>query len=133
MTGITDLPTLLGYLHPLLSEHEFVFVTQPGKRIADAANKQPIAAFEERDGLTLALRREQADATGQHYQGVFRMITLRVYFSLEAVGLTAAVANALSEKGISANVMTAFFHDHIFLPAERVQDAIVALEELQRA
>ncbi|WDQ15272.1 ACT domain-containing protein [Rhodopirellula sp. P2] len=131
MTGITDLPTLLGSLRPLLREHEFVFVTQPGKRIADAADLRPIAAFEEQEGLTLVLRREHADANGEHYQGVFRMITLQVHSSLEAVGLTAAVAEALSEQGISANVMAAFFHDHVFVPSDRAHDAMATLEGLR--
>ncbi|WP_047815584.1 ACT domain-containing protein [Rhodopirellula islandica] len=130
MTGITDLPTLLGSLHPLMSEHEFVFVTQPGKCIADAADLHPIAAFEEQEGLTLVLRREQADVAGEQYQAVFRMITLQVHSSLEAVGLTAAIAKALSDRGISANVMAAFFHDHVFVPSDRAQDAMKALAGL---
>jgi hypothetical protein len=108
-----------------------VFVTQPGKRVADAADLNPIAAFEEQEGLTLVLRREQADAIGVHYQGIFRMITLQVHSSLEAVGLTAAVAEALSEQGISANVMAAYFHDHVFVPSDRARDAIAILEGLR--
>ena len=50
--------------------------------------------------------------------------------SLEAVGLTAAVAAALTEAGISANVVAAFHHDHVFVPAGRVDEALDCLRRL---
>jgi hypothetical protein len=59
------------------------------------------------------------------------MITLRVHSSLAAVGLTAAVAAALSDHGISANVVAAYCHDHIFVPADRAEEALAALRSLQ--
>jgi hypothetical protein len=46
------------------------------------------------------------------------------------VGLTAAVSAALTREGISANVIAAYYHDHIFVPeadAERALDALRAL------
>ncbi|MFL0711957.1 MAG: ACT domain-containing protein [Microcella pacifica] len=57
-------------------------------------------------------------------------MTLRVHSSLDAVGLTAAVAAALTENGISCNVMAGAFHDHLFVPAARLEDALVALKQL---
>ena len=61
----------------------------------------------------------------------FRRITLGVQSSLEAVGLTAAVAGALTAVGISANVVAAFHHDHVFVPAERAADAMARLDLLR--
>ena len=55
---------------------------------------------------------------------MFRRITLGVRSSLEAVGLTAAVAAALTDAGISANVVAAFHHDHVFVPADRAEAAL---------
>ena len=53
--------------------------------------------------------------------------TLSVHSSLEAVGFTAAVTRRLAEEGISANVIAAHYHDHIFVPTN---DATLALKLL---
>ncbi len=53
-----------------------------------------------------------------------------MHSALEAVGLTAAVAAALTERGIPANVIAAKQHDHVLVPVERADDAITAIEGL---
>ncbi|WP_036823971.1 ACT domain-containing protein, partial [Photobacterium sanctipauli] len=58
---------------------------------------------------------------------VFKGITLTVHSSLEAVGLTAAVATRLAEYSISANVVAAYYHDHVFVPVNRAEEALQAL------
>nr|WP_275889019.1 ACT domain-containing protein [Desulforhopalus vacuolatus] len=63
------------------------------------------------------------------YEGVFKGITLTVHSSLEAVGLTAAISSKLAEKGISANVIAAYYHDHIFVQTEKAEMAMEALNE----
>lgn len=133
MSGITDLRTLLASMQPALADGEFVFCTLPGARYGAGAEHAPVASFAEEEGLTLVLPRERADAAGLPYAGAFRMLTLRVHSSLEAVGLTAAVAACLTERGISANVVAAFFHDHVFVPAERAAEALDALWSLSHA
>ena len=45
------------------------------------------------------------------------------------MGLTAAVATKLASKGISANVIAAYYHDHIFVQKEKVALALEALNE----
>ena len=51
--------------------------------------------------------------------GEWARITLGVVSSLEAVGLTAVLSARLAEAGISANVVAALNHDHVFVPWER--------------
>jgi len=131
MSGITDLKLLLSTLNPVLADGEFVFLTQSGQERDAASALNPIATFQETEGLSLIVSRIEAQDAGQAYQGVYRMITLQVHSSLEAVGLTAAVAEKLAEKGISANVVAAFHHDHVFVPTEKADAAISALQELQ--
>jgi hypothetical protein len=93
----------------------------------------PFATVREAEGLTVVLPREQADRANLPYDGEFARITLRVHSALDAVGLTAAISGALAARGISANVIAGLHHDHIFVPADRAQDAIDALAALGRA
>lgn len=133
MAGETDLGRLLASLTPTLEAGEFVFATVAGEPPAGLA---PLATFREAEGVTLILDRASAEAAGLAFERVYRQITLRVHSSLEAVGLTAAVATRLAEAGISANVVAAYHHDHIFVPerdAERALAALVALSAEHRA
>ena len=57
-------------------------------------------------------------------------ITLDIHSSLDAVGLTARVSAALAERGISANIIAALNHDHVFVPWDRRDEALAALRGL---
>jgi hypothetical protein len=57
-------------------------------------------------------------------------ITLNVHSSLAAVGLTAAVSQALAGAGIPANIVAAACHDHVFVPWDRRADALAILHRL---
>ena len=59
--------------------------------------------------------------------------TISVHSSLEAVGLTAALTRVLTNRGISANVIAAFFHDHILVPYSKTAEALDTLIELRDA
>ena len=107
MSGITDINELLSSMQPALLDELFVFCTVKGQ-LAEYVNLAPIATFVESEGLTLVLTKDKADKADLQYEGVFRQITLTVHSSLEAVGLTAAIATKLTSKGISANVIAAY-------------------------
>ena len=129
MAGIIAIDELLRSMSPELQEGEYVFCSVVGKH-ADYVHLQPLATFIEAEGLTLILRAQVADEAGLTYEATFRQITLTVHSSLDAVGLTAAVAAKLTEHNISANVVAAYYHDHIFVQTERAGDALRALQEL---
>ena len=57
------------------------------------------------------------------------MITLSAYSGLHAVGLLAAIAGKLASAGISLNVVSAFHHDHLFVPTDRAGEAMALLGE----
>ncbi|MFT6926727.1 MAG: hypothetical protein ACJAZP_002347 [Psychromonas sp.] len=132
MTGETNLIKLLASMKPVLLDEEYVFCTIDGAKYGDYAETLPLASYLESEGLTLLLSKDNADKANFQYEGVFKGITLTVHSSLEAVGLTAAVSNKLAEKGISANVIAAYYHDHIFVQAEKAEMAIAALNEFGR-
>lgn len=130
MSGISNLQDLLSSMNPALLRGEFVFMTLPDATYGEASHLAPIASFVEREGLTLIIPRDRADAETVEYDGSFRMITLQVHSSLDAIGLTAAVSKRLTEKGISANIVAAYFHDHVFVPSHRADEALLELQQL---
>lgn len=130
MTGETDLAKMLATLQPHLHDEEYVFCTMGNGRYGDHPELEPIASFLEAEGLTLVIPKHHADEHGIAYEGVFRCITLSVHSSLDAVGLTAVVATQLTQHHISANVIAAYCHDHIFVPAHHADEALAALHAL---
>ena len=122
MSGLTDLPPILGSLRPLVRPGRFVVVTAASEPDAPSA-----AQIVEPEGTTYVLLQSDADAAGLAYEAVFGWITLQVHTSLTAVGLTAAVATALARVGLSCNVLAGFYHDHLLVPIDDVDDAIDVL------
>ena len=88
----------------------------------------PLATIQEEEGITWIITQDQADRLKLAYEQTFSRITLNVYSSLTAVGLTAAVSTRLAHRGISANVVAGYYHDHIFVASA---DAAKALQTLQ--
>lgn len=127
--GETDLNKLLSGLAPILRAQRYVFCCAPAGASPDLP-AAPLATFLEEEGTTLVLEQAAADAAGLDYGLVLRCITLQVHSSLEAVGLTAAVSGALADAGISANVIAAYHHDHVFVPVDRAEEAVSILESL---
>lgn len=130
MSGITDLDRLLAGMKPSLSPEEFVYCTLPGGRLEDVLHLAPIGLFNEAEGLTLILTTDVARAAEMPASLPMRRITLTVHSSLEAVGLTAAIATALTREGISANVVAGYYHDHIFVSSADAARAMAALTAL---
>ncbi|MGX9462600.1 ACT domain-containing protein [Shewanella sp. A14] len=128
MVGETNLTALLASMSPVLLDDEYVFCSVQGQ-YGDYQALSPLATFRESEGLTLVVTKAAAVAEGLSFESVFKGITLTVHSSLDAVGLTAAVAAKLTEKGISANVIAAYYHDHIFVQSEKAVLAIEALNE----
>ena len=57
------------------------------------------------------------------------MISLTVHSSLDAVGFLAAITTKLAQSGISVNPVSAFYHDHLFVPVNRADEAVSLLRE----
>jgi hypothetical protein len=127
MAGETDLGILLKSMKPVLAEGEFVFCTT-SQPLREAVRLEPLGLFQEEEGLTLMLSRERADAAGLPYTAVFRKVTLSVHSSLEAVGFLAAISTRLAAHGISVNAVSAYFHDHLFVPAARAEETLALLQ-----
>lgn len=129
MTGEYDLQTLIASMDPALAPGAFVFATLP-----DAAASEGIDAqmwFREAEGITLILSQDTAEAAGLAYEFPCRMITLNVHSALDAVGFLARITSALAEAGMGVNPVSAFFHDHLFVPSDRAEEAMAVLSRLR--
>lgn len=132
MTGERDLKALLGSMKPEIVDGIFVFCTVAYDEPMPAAIC-PLLTFREREGTTLVTRREEAEAAGLRYEFASRLITLTVHSALDAIGFLAAITARLAGAGISVNAVSAFYHDHLFVPADRADEALVLLQEMSEA
>lgn len=114
---VGDLAGMLAGMAPLLDARRWWFVVGDGGGAPDEA----FAIIREDEGTTAIV----PDPAGD-----FARITLTVHSALDGVGLTAAVAGALAERGIACNVVAGFHHDHFFVPWEHREDALAALAAL---
>ena len=129
MTGERDLDALLTHMKPELQPGIFVFCTiATNERIPAALN--PLLTFREQEGTTLVIPRAEAEAAGLSYAFASRLITLTVHSALDAVGFLAAITTRLADAGISVNAVSAFHHDHLFVPADRADEAMAALQAM---
>lgn len=130
MSGEKNLVKLIESMTPVLSEIRYIFGTLPTEQLGQLSQLQPIGTFMEQEGLTVILTQEAAEQANISYAGVFQCITLNVHSSLDAVGLTAAVSTKLTQANISANVVAAYYHDHIFIAEKDAQNALASLQDL---
>jgi len=131
MPGETNLNMLLENMTPTMAQGEYVICSVDADDYGELAARA-LGTFVETEGVTVILQREHADHTRLPYTFIARMITLQVYSSLGAVGLLAAVSAALAAHGIPANTVSAYYHDHLFVPVDQAHAALQILQELQK-
>ena len=124
MAGVSDLSVLLATMEPVLYDAPYGFA------VSARAVPGAFATVAEEEGLTVIAPVEALLAAGVAPGAAFARISLTVHSDLAAVGLTAAFARALAEKGISANVIAGVHHDHIFTGWDQRFDALAALQAL---
>lgn len=122
-----DVTVLLQKMNPELHQEAVVFACV--RNTADMP-LEAIAAFREAEGLTLVLPKSVADEMGLEVAWVAAWITLRVHSDLDAVGFLAAITHPLAAAGISCNVFSGVYHDHLFVPYARGAEALAILDGL---
>jgi hypothetical protein len=129
--GEKNLAILLTNMNPVLNEGNYVFSTITN--LDNIKKEEILFFFRERESITVALRKEVADAYHLVYGTIMSWITLTVHSSLDAVGLTAAFSAILAKEHISCNVVAGYYHDHIFVAQKDAQKSINALKILTTA
>ncbi|GAB3818870.1 ACT domain-containing protein [Pontibacter rugosus] len=124
----TDLAFLIRSMKPELNAGEYAFCTVAEMNAVPL--QEVVCFFREKEGYTLILEKARAESYHLAFNFVAAWITLTVHSALDAVGLTAAFSNALAAQDISCNVVAAYFHDHIFVPIQDAERAMMVLEDL---
>lgn len=115
---------MLRSLAPKRREGCFAFRGADEARELGIDRDDALAVFFEDEGLSLIVPVEPT------VPDAMVCVTLHVYSDLNAVGLTAAVAQALGEVGIPCNMVAALHHDHIFVPVAQAGAAMSVLDAL---
>jgi hypothetical protein len=124
--GESDLDKLIRGMQPVLEDEELVFCSLP----LDQAEKYfPLCQgyYCEREGVTVIVGRHLAELDELAYDFVFKRITLDVFSSLGAVGFLARITEVLAAQGIGVNVISGFYHDHLYVQSHQAQQAIETL------
>jgi hypothetical protein len=115
-------------MNPILREGEFVFCTLSSAEYNNLSSS-PIGWFREEEGITIIIERKDAEKERLNCIFLSRMITLNVSSSLDVVGFIAVISKRLAENGIAVNTISAYYHDHLFVPAEKAEEAMKLLGE----
>lgn len=125
-----DLTTLIRTMTPeLRGVYVFCAVDEP---TFASLPIRPLGFFQEEEGLTIILPRDEAERHGLDYTFTAALITLKVHSDLAAVGFLAAISRVLAQEGISTNVVSAYYHDHLFVPYETAERALALLQQLSQ-
>lgn len=128
---IKDTHAMLAGMTPVLRDNSFIFCITNEPTLAEQARTVALSWFQEDEGTAMILELRVAESLGFDVGLPMRRIVLEVYSALDGIGLTAAVANALAGANISCNVVSAYHHDNVFVPAAMAEKAVQVLQEVQ--
>ena len=130
MTGERELGTLLRNMRPKHVTGEYVFcsIDKSEENLVD----NPLLVFQEDEGITVVISRKEAESLRFKFDSTWGLITLTVHSDLSAVGFLARITQHLAQAGVSVNVVSAYYHDHLLVPyseVERTLDLLSSLSE----
>jgi len=129
MSGITDLRQTLQSIKVVCDDVQYGFASIQDE--TQIKTDEVLATFHENGRLAIIAPKDYPDSLSIENEGPYAKLTIDVHTSLELVGLTAVMATKLAEHGVSANVVAAFYHDHVFVQYELRQKATQLLESLK--
>ena len=123
--GEQSLDVLIQAMEPVLYDQVYVFATV--NEAFDFAPLKPLMTFREEEGVTLIVSADAATEAKLDGEFACRMITLNIHSSLDAVGFLARITQRLAALNMGVNPVSGFYHDHLFVPADRADAALAEL------
>ena len=115
---VSNSAEMIAGMDPVRVPGKWAFRTVSTEELAALTNVK--AMFREDEGISVLVPAEPGEPA-------MAQITLQVFSALEGVGLTSAVSATLAQANIPCNVIAATNHDHIFVPADRCEEALTLL------
>lgn len=134
-----ELGKLLKGMHPTAVSGKYYFASVPEARMMTLANyiQYITCIFREKEGLSVVFTEELAgiveSLAAEKIAGPFALITLSVESDLAAVGFLARITDALAKEKIAVNAVSAYWHDHLFVPYGKKDAALGVLAKLQKS
>jgi hypothetical protein len=126
-----NLATLIRNMNPVLQKQSYVFCSLSKTEYQELKGEcDPLCVFHESESTTMILEISLADKYKIGYQETWSQITCEIHSDLTAVGFLAAMCSVLAEKGIAVNAISAYHHDHLFVPSNRASEALVLLKAM---
>lgn len=139
MTPVSNIRELLKNMQPELVNEKYCFATIDESQMMALTNyfSSIVCIYREKEGLTIVFS-EDVKEVMEHLSdakiiGPFALITLNVASDLLSVGLPARITEVLAREKIPVNAVSAYYHDHIFVPWERKDSAMAVLANLQKS
>jgi hypothetical protein len=124
-----SLDTILAAMQPQIDPEVYVFTSAP----AVPEGVDAFAIIREHESLTLIVpeREQQRLALAGDYR--CRRIDPGIDTALDGIGFLARISAALAAEGIALNPIAANRRDHLFVPHDRADDALVVMNNLARS
>ena len=110
----------------------FQFILHPEKYVFTEncpVNVQPFVTINEKKGKSFIIEKTLAEQEDIGYIFPCCCIQLKQETALTAIGVTFQVAEILTKKKISCNVVAGFHHDYFFVPEIEAEKALNILSE----
>lgn len=131
METVRDTHAMLAGMKPVLKHGSFVFCSTSDAALAEQARPAALNWFRKDEGTAMILELEVAASLGFDTAMPMNRIVLEVFSALDGMGLTAAVSTALAGDNIPCNMVSAYHHDNVFVPATMADRAMHVLHSLQ--
>ncbi|GGZ96982.1 hypothetical protein DC083_04675 [Ignatzschineria ureiclastica] len=132
MSHRNSLQDVLQNIDPVLSSETYVYVGLADHSLLKVLGFDPLAFYKEAEGITLILRKEEADNNFLKYEGEYCKITLNVPFKPISTGLTAIISSALAKAGIGIKPVHTIYNSYVLINKPDAHIALEIITALQR-